>query len=243
MSEEKHLTEYLDGFARYMESSTRLQPVTRQRYYYEVEAFALLNVLCRQMQAPKDKGPVRPAYVLEEERLNRLLDAAASKVSTGLWDRAMFHFLYSTGVRNRELTGLEMKGLDLRERMATVLGKGEKPRTVVFDADCQRDLEIWLEIRQTLSLRSSYVFCSVDGTRLSTAAVQGIVRDANKRAGFRKQLWPHVFRHTRITELLNNGMSLQDTAVMAGHTDVKTTMGCYHQEPSRLKEAYDKATA
>src|SRR5919106_1564947 len=40
MSEEKHLTEYLDGFARYMESSTRLQPVTRQRYYYEVEAFA-----------------------------------------------------------------------------------------------------------------------------------------------------------------------------------------------------------
>ena len=38
-------------------------------------------------------------------------------------------------------------------------------------------------------------------------------------------------------------MSLQDTAVMAGHTDVKTTMRYYHQEPSRLKEAYDKATA
>jgi integrase len=38
-------------------------------------------------------------------------------------------------------------------------------------------------------------------------------------------------------------MSLQDTAVMAGHTDVKTTMRYYHQEPSRLKEEYDKATA
>ncbi len=53
----------------------------------------------------------------------------------------------------------------------------------------------------------------------------------------------YVFSHTRITELLNNGMSLQDTAVMAGHTDVRTTMRYYHQEPSRLKEEYDKATA
>ena len=56
-------------------------------------------------------------------------------------------------------------------------------------------------------------------------------------------MWPHVFRHTRITELLNNGMSLQDTAVMAGHTDVKMTMRYYHQEPSRLKQEDDKATA
>ncbi len=105
------------------------------------------------------------------------------------------------------------------------------------------DLELWLEDRKTWPLHSDYVFCSVDGTRLSTAAVQGIVREANKRAGFRKQVWPHVFRHTRITELLNNGMSLQDTAVMAGHTDVRTTMRYYHQEPSRLKEEYDKATS
>jgi integrase/recombinase XerC len=300
MSEDKRLTGYVAGFARYMESSTRLSPVTRQRYCYEVEAFAalignpalmdtsprmlldwndrfhragsaastvvqkhsalrkffgyleefedsdqagrLLNVLNRQIQAPRDKGPVRPAYVLEEERLNRLLDAAGSRFGIGLRDRAMLHFLYSSGIRNSELTGLEMKGLDLRERMATVLGKGDKQRTVVFDADCRRDLEQWLEIRKTFPLRSDYVFCSVDGARLSTAAVQGIVRDANKRAGFRKQVWPHVFRHTRITQLLNNGMSLQDTAVMAGHSDVKTTMRYYHQQPSRLKEEYDKAT-
>ena len=301
MSEEKRLTEYLNGFAQYMETATRLQPVTRARYRYEVAAFAalignpalqnttarmlldwnarfhdagsaagtvvqkhsalrkffgyleefedsdqagrLLNVLRRRMQAPKDKGPVRPPYVLEEGRLNQLLDAAGTKISTGIRDRAMLHFLYSTGVRNSELTGLELRGLDLRERMATVLGKGDKQRTVVFDADCQGDLERWLEIRKTMRQHSDFVFCSVDGTRLSTAAVRGIVRDANKRAGFRKQGWPHVFRHTRITELLNQGMSLQDTAVMAGHTDVKTTMRYYHQEPSRLKEAYDKATA
>jgi site-specific recombinase XerD len=301
MSQDKTLTEYLDGFAGYMESSTRLLPVTRQWYRYEVAAFAalignpplrdttprmlldwnarfhqsgaaastviqkhsalrkffgyleefeeseqagrLLNVLRRQMQAPKSKGPVRPAYVLEEDRLNCLLDAAGNKLSTGIRDRAMLHFLYSTRVRNFELTGLEIKGLDLRGRMATVLGKGDKERMIVFDEACQQDLERWLGTRKSMRHPSDYVFCSVDGTRLSTAAVQGIVRDSNKKAGFRKQVWPHVFRHTRITKLLNNGMSLHDTAVMAGHTDVKTTMRYYHQEPSRLREEYDKATA
>ena len=40
MAEEKRLTEYLDGFASYMESATRLRPVTRQRYCYEVAGFA-----------------------------------------------------------------------------------------------------------------------------------------------------------------------------------------------------------
>ena len=56
-------------------------------------------------------------------------------------------------------------------------------------------------------------------------------------------MWPHVSRHTLTTELLNNGMSLQDTAVMASHTGVKTTMRYHHQEPSCLKEEYYKVTA
>jgi site-specific recombinase XerD len=66
----------------------------------------LTAVLGRQVQAPKSKGSVRPAYVLDENRLNRRLNAAGSKLSTGIRDRAMLHFLYSTGVRNFELTGL-----------------------------------------------------------------------------------------------------------------------------------------
>ena len=70
-----------------------------------------------------------------------------------------------------------------------------------------------------------------------------IVREANKRAGFRKTIWPHVLRHTRVTELLDHGMSLQNTAVIAGHRDVNTTMRYFQQEPSRLKEEYDKVTA
>lgn len=292
-----HLTDHVAGFGRYMEIATRLLPVTRQRYCYEVRQFAsligdppleaitpmvlldwngrfkdsatstvvqkhsalrkfftyleqfeqlehaggLLKILQTQLQTPRDKGPVRPPYVLQEERGLRLLDAAGSKRSTGIRDRSMIHFLWSTGIRNSELTGLRLRAVDLLDRMATVAGKGDKERLVVFDRPCLEDLETWLEDRQTWP-SSDYIFNSVNGTRLTNTAVGAVIRAAAKKAGLDQAVWPHVFRHTRITELLNNGMSIQDTAVMAGHTDIKTTMRYFHQEPGRLKEAYDKAT-
>lgn len=299
MAEYEHLSDYVDGFSRYMETATRLLPVTRVRYAYEVRAFAkavgdpplnsvtpmlllawnarfqekgsaastviqkhaalkkffgyleefgesehagrLLRVMQRQLQVPRDRGPVRPAYALEEGRVEMMMNAIGTRLSTGIRDRAIIHFLWSTGVRNSELTGLEMPGLDLRNRLANVVGKGDKERLVVFNAACRDDLATWLDIRKDCTLRSNYVFISISGTRLAARTVNGIVKDAVKLAGFRQEVWPHVFRHTRITELLENGMSLPDTAVMAGHTDPRTTMRYFHQDTSRLKEAYDAA--
>ncbi len=301
MMAELHLTDYVDGFSMYMETSTRLLPVTRVRYAYEARAFAaavgdppldevtpmvllnwngrfqekgsaastvfqkhaalkrfftyleefaesehagrLLRVMQRQLQVPRDKGPVRPAYALEEGRVQMMMNAVGQRLSTGIRDRAIIHFLWATGVRNFELTGMEMAGLDLQSRLANVVGKGDKDRLVVFDVACQQDLAEWLDIRKDCTLRSNYVFISVSGTRLAARTINYIVRGAGKSAGFRQDVWPHVFRHTRITELLNNGMTLQDASVMAGHTDPKTTMRYFHQEPSRLKEAYDAATS
>lgn len=291
------LSEYVDGFASFMETTTRLSPVTRTRYCYEVNQFAtiigdppleeispktlvdwsdrfhtagaaastvvqkysalrrffsyleqfeesekagsLLAILMR-MQAPANKGPKRPAYVLEEETVDQLLDLAGQSLATGIRDRAIIHFLWAAGVRNFELTGLRTEKLDLMERLATVLGKGDKERLVVFDESCQQDLFSWLQDRQEWPA-SDFVFCSAGGSRLTTATVSTLIRKTAKKAKV-DPVWPHLFRHTRITELLNKGMSLQDTATMAGHNDIRTTMRYFHQGPEKLKEAYDRAT-
>ena len=295
-----HLSDHVAGFERYLETATRLLPVTRKRYSYEVRRFAeligdppleeitpmmlldwnarfhdagaaastvvqkhsalrkffayceeflasenagrLLRVFQRQLQTPVNKGPVRPPYVLDEEIVKRMLDAIGGRLATGVRDRALVHFLWSTGARNFELTGLTMSALDVEQRLAVIAGKGDKERLVVFDQDCQEDLKRWLERRKTWPNPGDYVFCTVDGARMSGSTVSSIIKQAARRARFRRAVWPHVFRHTRITDLLNRGMSLQDTATMAGHTDVKTTMRYFHQEPEKLRDAYDKAT-
>ena len=293
----ERLSDYVDAFASFLETTTRLSPVTRTRYCYEVRKFAsiiedppleeispktlvdwsdrfhtagaaastvvqkysalrrffsyleefeesekagsLLRILNR-MQPPVNKGPKRPAYVLEEEVVDQLLDLAGKRKSTGIRDRAIIHFLWAAGVRNFELTGLRTEKLILLDRMATVLGKGDKERLVVFDESCQQDIFNWLEDRQEWPA-SDFVFCAVAGSRLTTAAVSTLIRETAKRAQL-GAVWAHLFRHTRITELLNGGMSLQDTATMAGHNDIRTTMRYFHQGPEKLKEAYDKAT-
>lgn len=201
----------------------------------------LLKILKARIQAPEEKGPVREPYVLERQEFDQMLDILGAKFGTGKRDRAMLHFFYSSGVRNSELTGLTLSNLGLSDRSAMVLGKGVKERLVIFDEPCRRDLAVWLEERATWDEMGEYVFCSVAGSRMSASWVSTLISSAAKLAGLKQPVWPHVLRHTRITELLNNGMTLQAASVMAGHSDPKTTMRYYHQKASLLKEEYDNA--
>ena len=154
----------------------------------------------------------------------------------------MLHFFWATGVRRAELINLQLAGLDLGKRRATVVGKGNIPRGVFFDEACRDDLERWLLQRGTWETHCDNVFVAVSGTPFNPRSVLDIVHQAAQRAGLRKELWTHVFRHSRITELLNRGMKLQEVANFAGHSNVNTTMHYFHAEEEQLQKSYDEAT-
>jgi site-specific recombinase XerD len=78
-----------------------------------------------------------------------MFSAASENPGTGVRDRALVHFLWATGVRRAEVRGLDLGKLDVDERMAIILGKGNKERTVNFNEPCQQDLIQWLEVRPT----------------------------------------------------------------------------------------------
>lgn len=196
------------------------------------------------LKMPPALAPRREPYSLTDDRVQRLLDAAGQHPGVGVRDRAMLHFLWATGARRAELRNLTLGDLALEARLAEVVGKGDKPRTVVFDTACQQDLTRWLEVRATWEVAAEIqeVFISAFGARLNVNTISTIVRECGERAGLRKQLWTHIFRHSRLTDLLNGGMSIQDTAVFAGHTDPATTLAYFHQGAGELKSRYDLAT-
>ena len=72
--------------------------------------------------------------------------------------------------------------------------------------------------------------------------MSAIVRTVAIEAGLAGQVWSHLFRHTRLTSLLNEGMSIQETARFAGHTSINTTLHYFHEDERRLKEGFDRAT-
>ena len=198
----------------------------------------------KRLHTPRDREPPRQPFSLDEEQVAKILEAAGARLGQGPRDRAMIHLLWAAGMRRAELRNLLLDDLDITGRLATVTGKGSKTRTVVYDSLCQADLVKWLELRLYWRVRTDeqHVFVATKGGPLHLNSISDIIRTCAQEAGLRKEVWTHVFRHSRITALLNKGMALQDVATFAGHSNVQTTMGYFHQTPGRLRDEYDRVT-
>ena len=203
----------------------------------------LLRALNR-LQVPGDKKPVRKTHPLTEHQMNLLLVFATIRPLTGGRDVAIIHFLWDTGVRRAELAGLLLDAVDLEQRLATVTGKGDKTRTVIFGDDCQKALGWWLEDRERWPHRAGVnnFFLKVNGYPMTPDAVSSAIHAIAKEARLGGQVWTDLFRHNRVTELLNRGMAVQDVAQLAGHSNINTTMGYLHANMEHLKSSYDQAT-
>jgi integrase/recombinase XerC len=222
----------LKSFFRYLEE-----------FAEDPHAAQLLRTL-RRMEIPKDQEPRRDhqPYSMPEDLLDRLLLVNDEPYASCVRNKAMIHFLWSTGVRNAELARLQVGDLDLEQRTARVTGKGDKTRIVVFDQDCRQDLRAWLSVRGQWA-KSDYVFISLQsGKIISNDQVLEILKDSARRAGIKAPIWTHLFRHTRITRLLDAGMPIQDVAMYAGHNSINTTMMYFHKGTEEMKRAYDLAT-
>src|SRR5690606_35579489 len=85
------------------------------------------------------------------------------------------------------------------------------------------------------------VFCSADGTRLTTRQVQRILKQYLARAGLPLDLTPHKIRHSFATHMLNQEADLRLVQELLGHSSLSTTQIYPHVSTARLKEAHAKA--
>lgn len=212
------------------------------RFERSSTAKVLLETL-EDIHVPRGAGTRRETHALPERAVEQLLTAALARPHLGIRDHAIIHFLRATGVRRAELRDLKMEHLDLADRMAVVTGKGDKTRPVVFDQACSDALSAWFELREAWRPEADNVFLSARGKALALVTVSEIVRETAAAAGFKGDVWTHIFRHTAVSNLLDRGMAIQDVATFAGHANVATTFRYFHQQPGRLKEEYDKATS
>ena len=208
------------------------------------QAARLLRALDR-LEVPGNKKPKREPHVLEEVIRDRLLARAGLHPFTGGRDMAIIQFLWATGVRRAEVASLLLDKVDLEERVATVVGKGNKERLVVFDQQCSKSLDIWLQEREESWPERDGVltfFIDVNGYPLKPVNVWQIVQTCVKEAGLKGEVWPHLFRHTSITRMAENGTNILEIAAFHGHDNINTTKGYYHPNAGRLKAMYDRMT-
>ena len=139
-------------------------------------------------------------------------------------DLAIIDLLYSTGIRVGELVNLNKDDVDFENRECIVIGKGNKERTVYFDARTKLHLMNYLSTRKD---NNTALFVSLDKPydRLNISGVEVRLRKLGKKLGI-ERIHPHKFRRTMATRAIDKGMPIEQVQQLLGHNQIDTTM-CY----------------
>ena len=187
--------------------------------------------------------PKRSRYLpktLSVDEATALMERGHGVTTLALRDRAFLELLYSSGLRVSELTGLDVGGLDLRENLVRVLGKGRKERIVPVGAKAHAALVAYLEARGTAG-DDQPLFTNHRGGRLTPRSVQRHLKTRLLKAGVLKDISPHALRHSFATHLLDGGADLRAIQELLGHASLSTTQRYTQVSVDQLMAVYDKA--
>jgi integrase/recombinase XerC len=210
----------------------------------------------RGLRAPKSAR--RLPATLDADTLGALLDAtlpadgtdpgadasAEASVDTDpleLRDNAMVELFYSSGLRLAELIAIDLRDLDPSEATLTVVGKGAKTRRVPVGRAALEAVAAWLKVRPMLAASEEpALFVSSRGQRIHPRTVQARLKHWAEQRGARRNLHPHLLRHSFASHLLESSGDLRAVQELLGHADISTTQVYTHLDFQHLAQVYDR---
>lgn len=134
--------------------------------------------------------------------------------------KCIVSLLYSAGLRRSELLNLKLEDIDSKRMVITVKhGKGNKDRITILSQSVLEDLRIYYKAFKP----KVYLFEGIKGKQYSHTSVLKIIKNASKKANIKKNITPHMLRHSFATHLLENGTDLRYIQVLLGHSSSRTT--------------------
>ncbi len=219
-------------------SLQRRLSAARTFFRYLVREKHVTNNPVASVSAPKAKKRL-PAN-LDADRMARLLELPGKGPIVDR-DRAMLELLYSSGLRLAELVGLDRGDIDLAEATVRVTGKGSKERIVPVGRHALKALGRWLKTRVGMAdVDEPALFVSKRGTRISPRAVQARVTYWARRQGIDSNVYPHLFRHSFATHVLESSHDLRAVQELLGHANIATTQVYTHLDFQHLAQIYDQ---
>jgi integrase/recombinase XerC len=177
---------------------------------------------------------------LDADRMARLLDIPGKGALVDR-DRAMLELLYSSGLRLAELVNLDCGDVDPHDATVRVTGKGSKERIVPVGRHALKALARWDKSRTGLAdVEETAMFVSNRGTRISPRSVQARVSHWARRQGIDTNVYPHLFRHSFATHMLESSHDLRGVQELLGHANIATTQVYTHLDFQHLAQIYDQ---
>jgi len=186
------------------------------------------------------KGKKRLPENLDADRMARLLEIPGKGPLVDR-DRAILELLYSSGLRLSELTGLNCGDVDMIDATVRVTGKGNRDRIIPVGRKALQALTQWDQSRVQLATSGEKaLFVSNRGTRISPRSVQARVSHWARKQGIDTHVYPHLFRHSFATHLLESSHDLRGVQELLGHANISTTQVYTHLDFQHLAQIYDQ---
>ncbi|MCX8483613.1 MAG: site-specific tyrosine recombinase XerD [Bacteroidia bacterium] len=219
-------------------SQARIISGVRAFYKFLVMEDSLLESPADFLEPPKTgrKLPV----VLSEQEIDAMIGAIDRSTGEGERNVAMLETLYSSGLRVSELVGLKLTQIHPQEGFLQVIGKGNKERLVPVGARALKHIRLYVDqVRVHVNIQAAHrdvVFLSKRGGALSRQSVFLLIKAMALKAGVRKNISPHTFRHSFATHLVEAGADLRAVQEMLGHESITTTEIYTHLDRNYLAD-------
>jgi integrase/recombinase XerD len=194
------------------------------------------------LEAPKLKRSLPD--VLSFDEIELIINQIDLSKPEGGRNKAILETMYSCGLRVSEVVDLKISQLYLDVGFVRVIGKGNKERLVPIGRSAIHFINIYKDnIRLHINPKpgsEDILFLNNRGTNLSRVMIFLIIKDLVKKAGIKKTVSPHTFRHSFATHLVEGGADLRAVQEMLGHESITTTEIYTHLDREFLRKTLEQ---
>lgn len=236
----EHLQEYL-----FRLSKERFSERSQARWVSSAKAFfkfLLEDELREDNPAVLLEGPKLGLYLpdtLSYDDVEKIVAAADRRTDLGKRNYCIIEVLYGCGLRVSELIDLKISNINFKEKFLKVEGKGDKVRFVPLADYTAELLKDYIQnVRSHYKINKKcedFLFLNSRGSSMSRVIVFIIIKELTEKAGIKKKISPHTFRHSFATHLLQNGADLRYIQEMLGHSSITTTEIYTHLKTDELR--------
>lgn len=218
-------------------SQARLISSVKSFYHFLIYKDKIEKDPTELLESPKTGMHLPDVLTLEE--IDRIVAAIDVSTLQGQRNRAIVETLYGSGLRVSELINLKISNIYFDEGYMQVEGKGSKQRLVPLSDESIAQINLWKLYRNEMQIKKGnedFLFLNVRGSKLTRAMIFTIVKQLGEKAGIKKNISPHTFRHSFATHLLENGANLRAIQELLGHESITTTEIYTHLDIQYLRE-------
>ena len=214
----------------------RIQSSINQFIKYLIDENYIANIEINNVSIMSEK---KLPHVLSPNEIDKLIDFYNHDLFISSRNKTIIDFMYSTGCRVSELINVEESDIDIEEAFVRLEGKGSKQRIVPLGSKVVINLENYLPLRnKDRKSKNNKLFISKSYKNLDRTAVFRIIKSTGVKAGIRKELYPHILRHSAATHMLEGGCDLRTVQEFLGHSSVSTTQIYTKVTKAFLEEAF-----